>query len=473
MPAKGRAKASAAPAAARAKRRAPGSKGFAAVCRALQNGQKSNATHKRLSGQLLSTQAQWGTEGASFADSLWQALCHVLPSALTQGVDKIMRLVQQLLAAQPDNDLTLHLVKKALDVVHASDKHVRRNVCELICCCMHAFKQDVENTEDTDILLDKIVDAIHDRLDDKVVSIRCKAVDAAFIFQQPTLGPDCDVTQHYLQLLCQDVPQVRVAVMHRLEVSKSVMPHLLRCTSDASVLVRKAAYKHVARVPGKWLSYREKTDLLTRGLSERTAELRKLTHTIIGNWLAREAGDAVAVLKYLVDVEDTEKLMIQVAEVIFELKYAKPKLTGGGGGAKKLEKDGKETDSTTPPPADEEAVKTVADWDLRERDRLCDVLSPEGMLMLRVVISQLKLADSERLETYLPKIDTTTGLLRTCLNAYADPDESPLGDDVTPKAGLLAEQVLKLCLVYEPDLHTEGQRQEMLKAVYTFANVAE
>ncbi|KAJ9470310.1 hypothetical protein DIPPA_19988 [Diplonema papillatum] len=118
MPAKGRAKASAAPAAARAKRRAPGSKGFAAVCRALQNGQKSNATHKRLSGQLLSTQAQWGTEGASFADSLWQALCHVLPSALTQGVDKIMRLVQQLLAAQLDYDLTC-LVEKTLDVVQA------------------------------------------------------------------------------------------------------------------------------------------------------------------------------------------------------------------------------------------------------------------------------------------------------------------------------------------------------------------
>eukprot|EP01064_Diplonema_japonicum_P022629 TRINITY_DN3261_c0_g1_i4.p1 TRINITY_DN3261_c0_g1~~TRINITY_DN3261_c0_g1_i4.p1 ORF type:complete len:1101 (+),score=297.86 TRINITY_DN3261_c0_g1_i4:58-3303(+) len=410
------------------------------LCSILGSGQKSNATHKRLAGRLAAMNEKLGAK--AFREMLWEGLGCVLVSHQSGCVDKILKLVNVLLVRLSDNEITNFLMEKTVECTESADKYVRRNCCELLHECLAAYNQDQAD----DDVLDKIAVASHNRLDDKAVLVRCKAIDSAYLLQQPSLGPQCDFTQHFLQLLSHDSHQVRVGVLNRIEISKHLVPHLLRLTSDVSPAVRKLAYKHISRLPPSWLGIQERIDLFTRGLAERSEPIRKLTHVVLQNWLKRENGDASMMLSFL-DIELHEKVTTQVAEVVFDVKFATPSL-------------GKD--------------ETILAWDTAQRDALSKVLTAESVLMLRVIVQKLKEKDSERADIYAPPIDTTADLLKGCIDVIAETMNPTMPLDLTPvQAGLLAEQVLKLCVLYEPDLHTEAQRQHILTAIYTFANITQ
>eukprot|EP01060_Flectonema_neradi_P037511 TRINITY_DN7570_c0_g1_i1.p1 TRINITY_DN7570_c0_g1~~TRINITY_DN7570_c0_g1_i1.p1 ORF type:complete len:1055 (+),score=221.76 TRINITY_DN7570_c0_g1_i1:46-3210(+) len=426
------------------KKKAESSKLRKAVCTAFHTAQKSNASHSRMVSQLIALEKKDTSD--SFLNEVWYALQWALTSKEYAAVDRVMKMTEAYLTKRESTQQASWLLDKALSTENCEHKDIRRNSCELVTCCMMALSKlrtakekaaeqqpdgnEPEEEEEFDEfeLYDKIASFAHDRQDDKAAAVRAKAVDCSYLLQCPSSAQKCDITQHYHQLMSCDTAPVRLAVLTRLALSQHVIKLLITHTLDISLQVRKLAYRHLARIPPTWLILPQRRALLARGLNERSDEIRKTTQELIGNWLQRYSSTDVL---QLIDIDEDEELCEQIAETIFEVKFKKAE-------------------------GPDEGV-----WDLEQRRLLCeDFLSAESILLLRSVIKKIKEfdPDGDRSDRYLPNIDFTSAMLQMYIDGLTM-------EEPTIKTSL-AKQLLKLALLYEPDLHTEDQRARIMHPIF-------
>ena len=260
------------------------------VCSAFHTAQKSNASHSRMVS-LLITLEQKGTD--DFLSEIWYALQWALASKEYAAADRVMKMTGAYLLKRESSYQAAWLLEKAMSAENCEDKDIRRNACELVTCCMMSLsklrtakekaaaesKEDVEEEDQFDEyeLFDKIAAFAHDRQDDKVATVRVKAVDCSYLLQCPSSAQKCDVTQHYHQLMSCDTAPVRLAVLSRLTMSQNILKLLITHTLDVNLQVRKLAYRHLARIPPTWLLLSQRRSLLMRGLNERSEDIRKTT----------------------------------------------------------------------------------------------------------------------------------------------------------------------------------------------------
>ena len=416
--------------------RAPKKKGCcqAVVSQIFADSQRSKATHNRLAAQLDALKG-----GTGFVGFVTTALQYALISPIIAAVDRVFSLIGTLLKTQKEHTIAAKLLQFAIPHLKAEDKNVRRNACELIRVVMQHYEPGEEDT-----VLDNVVEGLHDALDDKVLSVRAKAIEAMHRVQDPSWGARCDVSQHLLQMLCQDAAVERLEVLKRLE-QQEIVPQLLCCAIDSTITVRRAAYKRLAQLSPQCFSLGQRGALLQRGLTERAPDIRAMTRSILKNWLTFYKDSPPLVLRALDETNET--LCKLVAEALFEVRYRKPDGISGG--------------------------QALEMWDRAESESLVsDDPSPESLLMLRVVIERLSEEGSDRRDIYLPEMNVASSLLTLLMETLDNALRASVqSSDELRRLLSVMNHLLQICLLYEPDLHTEEQRGQMLQAVFQLAPV--
>eukprot|EP01065_Artemidia_motanka_P015255 TRINITY_DN19127_c0_g1_i1.p1 TRINITY_DN19127_c0_g1~~TRINITY_DN19127_c0_g1_i1.p1 ORF type:complete len:1179 (+),score=460.65 TRINITY_DN19127_c0_g1_i1:46-3537(+) len=421
----------------------------AEVRRVFDAAQRTTAGHQRLCADLRRVAEQKGV------DALTEAVLKVLPFAIasqaSKAVERVVRFVRTFAESRRDNVFQFALIGGCSRYLQCECKSARRNACELMAACVSSLRDGEEETDAEQATADRLVQLLHDRLDDKNSLVRSAAVKAICVYQEPDrcLSDDraerCDVVQHMLQLLGEET---QASVRHDVLASLSIGTHcknaLLLCVRDPSQAVRRQAYIHLRRVGPKSLRPLERVDVATRGLTDRDTRVRLRAAEMLEKWMERCGGDAVETVA-LFDIETAEGLSEKVAHELYRLRYRRPRLDGAA---------------------------SVDAWDVQERSNLLppqfSETRPEGVLLLRVVTERLLEDDPDRADVYLPDMEMMHEMLVTCVSAITGQLELGTDDDESfaIRAPLVAEQLLKVCLHYQFDVHTADQKKKLTTVLF-------
>lgn len=472
---------------------------------------KTTATHRRLCNELEKVRCAYQAIGmpAQFMVAIIKVLRCAIACQQNQGkaFDRVVKFIQAYGQTEARSEFCHGILKGVKKYLEAEDRVVRRNATDIVATCMMILNQhqtEEEADEDQD-WLDELVPVAHDRMDDKVTMVRLKAIDVVYLLQEKdkctskTEQQDqCDITQHLMQLISEDLqPVVRSQCLHRIETGRHSIHCYLQCIRDSAYGVRRVAFKSLQRVPPRTLRIQQRVELVQRGLNDRTQIIQMLTKQLLNIWLQRkELKDEPVKLLDMLDIESNEKLSEQVAVVLYEMRYKKPDLrvtaANTTGSPKSPRGEGKEPE----PPRQ----MTEEEWDVRESARFYPPepdakdlksgkakkmeMAAEAGLLLRVVTEKLAAdePDSGRVERYLPDMQDTVQRLFRCICAITSGAAQDGRVQKTPEdygfkdmnhASTLAEQMLKLCLLYEMDHHTEEQRHNMEQILFTYCSITQ
>ncbi|KAI3798641.1 hypothetical protein L1987_33919 [Smallanthus sonchifolius] len=207
----------------------------------------------------------------------------------------------------------------------AANRTARFRACQIISEIIMRLPDDAEVSNE---LWDEVIDCIKVRVGDKVPVIRTFSVRALSRFASD--AENSDILDLLLEILpLEQNPEVRKTILLSLPPSNATSTAIINCTLDVSESVRKTAFSVLAsKFPLQSLSIKQRTIILQRGLSDRSAAVTKECLKLMKDeWLMKSCnGDPIELLRYL-DVETYESIGVSVMEAL--LKAGLVKLHGG------------------------------------------------------------------------------------------------------------------------------------------------
>mmetsp|Transcript_36466 Transcript_36466/g.94753 ORF Transcript_36466/g.94753 Transcript_36466/m.94753 type:complete len:387 (-) Transcript_36466:400-1560(-) len=297
------------------------------VRQAFQEAQASLVVHKRLARTLWQSFLE---SRQSVEDDVMSCIKLILPvfkrePAVERLVQFVVRLCtvfnqeQDALGEEPMEWFTSSLTVFLLRCSCADDKAVRFRSCQLVAGIMKTFTED---TELDDSLWDKLQEMMMDRLDDVIPIVRAQAVNAISRLQNPGDADD-EVTIKLLSLLYTDgSKEVRKAVLTVIAITPSSLKILLLRTRDERDDVRRHAVTVLAwKVNPRQLSIEERVQLVSRGLRDRSAQVRKATGVmIVDKWYHERCQSDIDLFLKLFDIETFEKETETAVKFLLEAK---------------------------------------------------------------------------------------------------------------------------------------------------------
>ncbi|KAF5769329.1 putative armadillo-like helical, nuclear condensin complex subunit 3 domain-containing protein [Helianthus annuus] len=203
----------------------------------------------------------------------------------------------------------------------AANRTARFRACQIISEIIMRLPDDAEVSDE---LWDEVIDCIKVRVGDKVPIIRTFSVRALSRFAND--AENSDILDLLLETLpLEQNPDVRKTILLSLPPSNVTSIAIINCTLDVSESVRKTAYAVLAsKFPLQSLSIKQRTIILQRGLSDRSAAVTKECIKLMKDeWLMKSCnGDPVELLKYL-DVETYESIGVSVMDALLKAGLVK------------------------------------------------------------------------------------------------------------------------------------------------------
>jgi len=176
-----------------------------------------------------------------------------------------------------------------------------------------------DDAEVSDDIWDDLIDGMKVRVQDKIPAIRSFAVRALSRFAGD--GEDGGIVDLFLETLDNEQnAEVRKTIVLSLPPSNATLESVIESTHDVSELVRRAAYSVLsAKFPLQSLSIKQRTTVLHRGLSDRSASVNnECLKMLKDQWLTKYCGgDVIALLRFL-DVETYESVGESVMVVLLK-----------------------------------------------------------------------------------------------------------------------------------------------------------
>eukprot|EP00756_Hemistasia_phaeocysticola_P007686 Hpha_TRINITY_DN14370_c0_g2::TRINITY_DN14370_c0_g2_i1::g.87148::m.87148/K06678/YCG1, CAPG; condensin complex subunit 3 len=399
--------------------------------RILSGAAQSLVGHTRLRKELGKLEAAQGSDEVTQA--LGRAADVFLACQDGQVSSRAFRFLAQYVASR-DNPAAhrIALLGSAGRWMCHKDKFARRGACELVSTIFGEMSRGQDFTEEEDVLIDNLINLLHDRLDDKDPSVRCAAVGVLKHLQNPVScdrgvprGGRCDVIQHLLQLLAHDAQgTVRAAVVKALAWCYGTKRALVSCLDDKDTAVRREAFLRLHGINPTDLNVQDRTRAVRTGLRERTALVREHAAALVGKWLVAVEGNPVQLLGLVLPQADVREY---VAGEVYRRLYRRPRLD-------------EETDLDT--------------WDEAQAQQLLPAdhkaIRPEAALMLRVIVQRLQDEESPRADIYLPPLDKVRDAVKNWAQA-ADAGQGMWTEVV--------DELLQLCLCYDCEQFTQEERK--------------
>ncbi|XP_076886128.1 uncharacterized protein LOC143535879 [Bidens hawaiensis] len=203
----------------------------------------------------------------------------------------------------------------------AANRTARFRSCQIISEIIMRLPDDAEVSDE---LWDEVIDCIKVRVGDKVPLIRTFSVRALSRFAND--AENSDILDLLLETLPPEQnPDVRKTILLSLPPSNATSTAIINCTLDVSEAVRKTAYSVLAsKFPLQSLSIKQRTIILQRGLSDRSAAVTKECIKLMKDeWLMKSCnGDPIELLKFL-DVETYESIGVSVMEELLKAGLVK------------------------------------------------------------------------------------------------------------------------------------------------------
>ncbi|XP_076923663.1 uncharacterized protein LOC143585867 [Bidens hawaiensis] len=203
----------------------------------------------------------------------------------------------------------------------AANRTARFRACQIISEIIMRLPDDAEVSDE---LWDEVIDCIKVRVGDKVPLIRTFSVRALSRFAND--AENSDILDLLLETLpIEQNPDVRKTILLSLPPSNATSTAIINCTLDVSESVRKTAYSVLAsKFPLQSLSIKQRTIILQRGLSDRSAAVTKECIRLMKEeWLMKSCnGDPIELLKFL-DVETYESIGESVMEALLKAGLVK------------------------------------------------------------------------------------------------------------------------------------------------------
>uniref|UniRef100_A0A0E0LA37 Nuclear condensin complex subunit 3 C-terminal domain-containing protein n=1 Tax=Oryza punctata TaxID=4537 RepID=A0A0E0LA37_ORYPU len=198
----------------------------------------------------------------------------------------------------------------------AAHRPARLRSCQIISEIIMRLPDDAEVSDE---VWDEVIDGMKVRVQDKIPGIRAFAVRALSRFASD--GEDSDIVDLFLETFEKDKNvEVRKAIILSLPPSNATLETVIESTLDVSESVRRAAYCVLStKFPLQSLSIKQRTSLLHRGLSDRSASVNsECLKMLKDEWLMKYcSGDVITLLRFL-DVETYEEVGETVMEVLMK-----------------------------------------------------------------------------------------------------------------------------------------------------------
>ncbi|XP_057377036.1 condensin complex subunit 3-like [Daphnia carinata] len=190
---------------------------------------------------------------------------------------------------------------------------VRFRVCQFINRLLEELSESASiNAE----LFEKIYDAMLERIQDRIASVRVQAVVALQRLQDPT-NKECPVIKALVFHLERDPhPEVRRAVLKALGCNYFTLEFVLIRLRDVKDLVRRQAYIFISeRVHVRTLSIANRVTILNLGLNDKSPAVTAMVQNkLIPAWITAMEGSIFNFLRGL-DVEGCSDIAVKVLQV--------------------------------------------------------------------------------------------------------------------------------------------------------------
>uniref|UniRef100_A0A0D9WP01 Nuclear condensin complex subunit 3 C-terminal domain-containing protein n=1 Tax=Leersia perrieri TaxID=77586 RepID=A0A0D9WP01_9ORYZ len=198
----------------------------------------------------------------------------------------------------------------------AAHRPARLRSCQIIAEIIIRLPDDAEVSDE---IWDEVIDGMKTRAQDKIPGIRVYAVRALSRFASD--GEDSDIVDLFLETLKNEQNiEVRKSIILSLPPSNATLETVIESTLDVSESVRRAAYCVLStKFPLQSLSIKQRTSLLHRGLSDRSASVNgECLKMLKDEWLTKYcSGDVITLLRFL-DVETYEAVGETVMGVLIK-----------------------------------------------------------------------------------------------------------------------------------------------------------
>ncbi|KAG5180157.1 nuclear condensing complex subunit [Tribonema minus] len=238
-----------------------------------------------------------------------------------------------------DVELAAFVLEFLVSRAGAPDRAARLRACHITAAVLEGLGADADIAED---LWQAVTAAMAARVSDKVPAVRAAACAALLRLQYAEAAGGCAATAALLRAARADASKdVRKAAMQSLQISKAVLPDIMRRTRDTSEDVRRTAYQVLAdkaplvyltlpqrvalvladKVPPVYLTVPQRVALVEWGLKDRSpAVVAACRGMVCRTWL-RGAGGAVPLLG-LLDVIQFEDAAESVLKTLLETGLA-------------------------------------------------------------------------------------------------------------------------------------------------------
>uniref|UniRef100_A0A0E0PVZ1 Nuclear condensin complex subunit 3 C-terminal domain-containing protein n=1 Tax=Oryza rufipogon TaxID=4529 RepID=A0A0E0PVZ1_ORYRU len=198
----------------------------------------------------------------------------------------------------------------------ATHRPARLRSCQIIFEIIMRLPDDAEVSDE---IWDEVIDGMKVRVQDRIPGIRAFAVRALSRFASD--GEDSDIVDLFLETFEKEQNvEVRKAIILSLPPSNATLETVIESTLDVSESVRRAAYCVLStKFPLQSLSIKQRTSLLHRGLSDRSASVNsECLKMLKDEWLMKYcSGDVITLLRFL-DVETYEEVGETVMGVLMK-----------------------------------------------------------------------------------------------------------------------------------------------------------
>ncbi|KAF8650576.1 hypothetical protein HU200_063953 [Digitaria exilis] len=293
------------------------------VARVMDECRASVAVHQRKLRELAALRASSSGGGGRFLTAFCAAVTPLFDFARrTAGSERAARFVAGFASASASpadgggDGFLEGFLRFLITASEAAHRPARLRACQII------FEIIIRLPDDTDVsdeIWDEVIDGMKVRVQDKIPAIRSFAVHALARFASD--GDDGGIIDLFLETLDNEQnAEVRRTIVLSLPPSNATLESVIESTLDVSESVRRAAYSVLStKFPLQSLSIKQRTTLLHRGLSDRSASVNnECLKMLKDEWLVKYCGgDIIALLRFL-DVETYEAVGESVMAVLLK-----------------------------------------------------------------------------------------------------------------------------------------------------------
>ncbi|KAF0903653.1 hypothetical protein E2562_028356 [Oryza meyeriana var. granulata] len=291
------------------------------VARVLDECRASLAVHPRKLRELAALRSS-PSAGGRFLPAFCAALTPLFdPVKRSAAADRVARFAAAFASATASgggggDGFLEGFLRFLLAASAAAHRPARLRSCQIISEIIMRLPDDAEVSDE---IWDEVIDGMKVRVQDKIPGIRAFAVRALSRFASD--GEDSDIVDLFLETLEKEQnAEVRKATILSLPPSNATLETVIESTLDVSESVRRAAYCVLStKFPLQSLSIKQRTSILHRGLSDRSASVNsECLKMLKDEWLMKYcSGDIITFLRFL-DVETYEEVGETVMGVLMK-----------------------------------------------------------------------------------------------------------------------------------------------------------